>query len=63
MATERQVDNIIQPAISRFNSHYDHWTMLMENFLRSKEFFDMVEVGYAEPNEGKELSVVFNSNS
>ncbi|XP_023006004.1 uncharacterized protein LOC111498881 [Cucurbita maxima] len=28
--------------------------MLMENFLRSKEFFDMVETGYEEPNEGED---------
>ena len=32
--------------------------MLMENFLRSKEFFDMVETGYEEPSEGEVLSAV-----
>ncbi|KAL6321847.1 hypothetical protein AAG906_035546 [Vitis piasezkii] len=26
-----------QPAIQRFDGHYDHWSMLMENFLRLKE--------------------------
>ena len=57
MAAERQVDNFVQPAIPRFDCHYDHWVM-MENFLRSKEFFDMVETGYVEPNEGEVPSTI-----
>nr|DAD24124.1 TPA_asm: hypothetical protein HUJ06_025587 [Nelumbo nucifera] len=32
-------DNFVQPAIPRFDGHYDHWSMLMENFLRSKEYW------------------------
>jgi hypothetical protein len=28
--------NFVQPAIPRFDGHYDHWAMLMENFLRPK---------------------------
>ena len=38
-------DNFVQPAIPRFDGHYDHWSMLMENFLRSKEYWQVVEVG------------------
>ncbi|KAL6311046.1 hypothetical protein AAG906_011849 [Vitis piasezkii] len=38
-----------QPAIPRFDGHYDHWSMLMENFLRSKEYWSLVETGYDEP--------------
>ena len=30
--------NYVQPAIPRFDGHYDHWAMLMENLLRSKEY-------------------------
>ena len=30
--------NFVQPAIPKFDGHYDHWSMLMENFLRSKEY-------------------------
>ncbi|XP_023002926.1 uncharacterized protein LOC111496684 [Cucurbita maxima] len=56
MAAEKQVENYVQSAIPRFDGHYDHWAMLMENFLRSKEFFDMVETSYEEPNEGEVLS-------
>nr|GMC85858.1 Retrovirus-related Pol polyprotein from transposon TNT 1-94 [Ipomoea batatas] len=42
-------DNFVQPAIPRFDGHYDHWSMLMENFLRSKELWVMVETAVAEP--------------
>lgn len=38
-----------QPAIPRFNGHYDHWAMLMENLLRSKGFWKLVQTGYDEP--------------
>ena len=37
--------SFVQPAIPRFNGHYDHWAMLMENFLRSKEYWDLIENG------------------
>lgn len=37
--------NFVQPAIPKFNGHYDHWSMLMENFLRSKEYWSLVEDG------------------
>jgi hypothetical protein len=46
MASE---NNFVQPAIPRFNGHYDHWSMLMENFLRSKEYWTLVETGIVEP--------------
>ena len=55
---ERQVDNYVQPAIPRFDGDYDHWAMLIENFLSLKELFDMVETGYVETNEGEVLSAV-----
>nr|DAD45562.1 TPA_asm: hypothetical protein HUJ06_003792 [Nelumbo nucifera] len=32
-------ENFVQPAIPRFDGHYDHWSLLMENFLRSKEYW------------------------
>ena len=37
--------NFVQPAIPKFDGHYDHWSMLMENFLRSKEYWSLVEIG------------------
>ena len=49
-------ENFVQPAIPRFDGHYDHWSMLMENFLRSKEYWHIVEVGVAEPAAGTTLT-------
>ncbi|KAH9725329.1 retrovirus-related pol polyprotein from transposon RE1 [Citrus sinensis] len=42
-------ENFVQPAIPRFDGHYDHWRMLMENFLRSKEYWQVVSIGITEP--------------
>lgn len=44
--------SFVQPTISRFDGHYDHWSMLMENFLRSKEYWELIEPGYVEPASG-----------
>jgi len=38
-------DKFVQPAIPRFDGHYDFWSMTMENFLRSKELWQLVEDG------------------
>lgn len=35
----------MQASIPRFDGHYDHWSMMMENFLRSKEIWSLVEEG------------------
>ncbi|XP_073138113.1 uncharacterized protein [Henckelia pumila] len=45
-------DNFVQPAIPRFDGHYDHWSMLMENFLRSKEYWQVISEGIPEVAEG-----------
>ena len=50
--------NFVQPAIPRFDGHYDHWSMLMEIFLRSKEYWSLVETGYVEPESGPVLTEV-----
>lgn len=42
MAEER---NYAQPAIPKFGGYYDHWAMLMENLLRSNEYWGIVEDG------------------
>ena len=46
----------VQPAIPRFDGHYDHWSMLIENFLRSKEYWTDVEAGVNESTTGVVLS-------
>ncbi|XP_057511705.1 uncharacterized protein LOC130793845 [Actinidia eriantha] len=43
MATEKS--SFVQPAIPQFDGHYDHWAMLMENFLISKEYWGLIENG------------------
>ncbi|CAL2276538.1 unnamed protein product [Prunus armeniaca] len=48
--------NFVQPAIPRFDGHYDHWSMLMENFLRSKEYWSLVETGISAAAEGTNLT-------
>lgn len=48
--------NFVHPAIPRFDGHYDHWKMLMENFLKSKEYWCLVEPGYAAPAAGATLT-------
>lgn len=49
MSSEKSTESFVQPAIPKFDGHYDHWSMLMENFLRSKEYFDLVEMGIEIP--------------
>lgn len=54
MATESS--NFVQPAIPRFDGHYDHWVMLMENLLRSKDYWSLVETGIPTAPDGGEPS-------
>ena len=35
----------VQLAIPKFVGHYNHWSMFMENFLRSREYWQVVESG------------------
>jgi len=48
-------ENFVQPAIPCFNGHYDHWSMLMENFLRSKDYWQVIFEGIS--NLGQDTSV------
>jgi hypothetical protein len=45
-------DHFMKPSIPRFDGFYDHWAMLMENLLRSKEYWSLIEDGVtvAAPN-------------
>ncbi|KAM1556843.1 hypothetical protein PS2_040150 [Malus domestica] len=51
MASE---NSFVQPAIPKLDGHYDHWSMLMENFLRSKEYWNLVEIGITAAAAGSE---------
>jgi hypothetical protein len=50
MASEN--NNFLQPSIPKFDGHYDHWSMLMENLLRSKEYWSLIEEGVFVPPAG-----------
>ena len=45
-------NSFVQPAVPKFDGHYDHWAMLMENFLCSKEYWGLVENGIPAVAEG-----------
>ena len=49
-------ENFVQPHIPRFDGDYDYWSILMENFLRSKKFLPVVSTGMQEPAVGIALS-------
>ena len=46
----------VQLAIPHFDGHYDHWSMLMENVLRSTEYWSLVETSYVEPDNEATLT-------
>ena len=35
--------------IPKFDGDYEHWAMLMENLLRSKEWWELIETGVSQP--------------
>ncbi|GJT77459.1 hypothetical protein Tco_1044184 [Tanacetum coccineum] len=41
--------NFVQPSIPKFDSHYDFWSMKMENFLRSIEMRNLIDEGISVP--------------
>ncbi|MCI35557.1 retrovirus-related Pol polyprotein from transposon TNT 1-94 [Trifolium medium] len=40
-----EFNNFMQPSIPKFDGFYDHWAMLMENLLRSYEYWNQIEDG------------------
>ena len=49
-------DNFVELAIPCFDGYYDRWSMLMENFLRSKKCWQVVSIGIKEPVAGVVLT-------
>lgn len=35
----------LQPSIPKFDGHFDHWALLMENLLWSKDYWSVVATG------------------
>ena len=50
--------SFVQPTVPKFDGYYDHWAMLIENFLRSKEYWGLVENGVPAVAEGAVLTDV-----
>jgi hypothetical protein len=48
--------SFLQPANPKFDGFYDHWSMLMENLFRCKEYWNLIEHGVivAPPNSTPE---------
>lgn len=48
--------NFAQQSILKFDGDYYHWSMLMGNLLRSKEYKSLIETGYTEPDLEKTVT-------
>lgn len=44
-------------SIPKFDGDYDHWSMLMENLLRSKEWWHLIETGCVAPDTDDKMTV------
>ncbi|KAL8106255.1 hypothetical protein AgCh_029879 [Apium graveolens] len=43
-------------SIPKFDGDYDHWSMLMENLLRSKEWWNLIETGCVAPDTDDKMT-------
>lgn len=48
--------NFTTPCVPKFDGDYDHWSLIMENLLRSKEYWSVIESGVEEVNEKEATS-------
>ena len=48
--------NFVQSSIPKFDGYYDHWSILMENFLQSKEYWTLIKQGVPAAVEGVSLT-------
>jgi len=56
----RGLEKFVQPVIPKFDGHYEFWSMTMENFLRSKEMWQIIEDGIpllGSPTEAQQKTV------
>ncbi|CAM8965989.1 unnamed protein product [Rhodiola kirilowii] len=44
------------PCVPKFDGDYDHWSLIMENLLRSKEYWSVIQDGIKEGKEAEALS-------
>ena len=48
--------NFMSPCISKFDGDYEHWNMLIENILRTKDYWSVIETWFVEPALGEILN-------
>ncbi|CAM8927121.1 unnamed protein product [Rhodiola kirilowii] len=46
----------VTPCVPKFDGDYDHWSLIMENLLRSKEYWSVIQDGIKEGKEAEALS-------
>ena len=54
-------ESFVQVAITCFDGHYDHWSMLMKKFLPSKKYWQVIESRVVEPATGTMITEVQQS--
>ncbi|GAU11414.1 hypothetical protein TSUD_344050 [Trifolium subterraneum] len=61
---ESSNSTFLQPSVPKFDGYYDHWAMLTENLIRSKEFWPLIETGVtvAPPNATAEQVRIANES-
>lgn len=54
--------SFMQLAVPKFDDHYDHWAILLENFLHSKEYWCLVGNGIPVTADGAFLTYAQRKN-
>ncbi|MCH84026.1 retrovirus-related Pol polyprotein from transposon TNT 1-94 [Trifolium medium] len=56
--------SFLQTTVPKFDGYYEHWSMLMENLLQSKEYWPLIETGVtvAPPNATAEQQCIANES-
>lgn len=49
-------NNFTAPNMHKFDGDYDHWSLITENLLRSKEYWSVIESGIKESKENEEIT-------
>jgi len=44
------------PCVPKFDGDYEHWSLVMENLLRSKEYWSAIQSGFEESKGNEALS-------
>ncbi|KAL9669452.1 hypothetical protein QQ045_006999 [Rhodiola kirilowii] len=51
-------NKVVAPCVPKFDGDYEHWSLIMENLLCSKEYWEVMEVEYNENNQDRPMSHV-----